>query len=173
MPFNIRSLEDEKKARLGVLECVSHRLIEPFQVLQEKEGKYSAGLFFVCVWGWSLPSKRGSWKKKLKTLISAYQLRIRNPLLRNWFGFQNWPKYWADSGYGLPTLDTIHDFSIWLRIGSNNPPFQCVIVGEYVAQFKFTVLLMPNGPLKITGLPFDEATVKSEHSIQDVEIQVN
>jgi curved DNA binding protein len=80
MPFNIRSLEDEKKARLGVLECVSHRLIEPFQVLQEKEG-------------------------------------------------------------------------------------------EYVAQFKFTVLLMPNGPLKITGLPFDEATVKSEHSIQDVEIQ--
>lgn len=80
MPFNIRSLDDEKKARLGVLECVSHRLIEPFQVLQEKEG-------------------------------------------------------------------------------------------EYVAQFKFTVLLMPNGPLKITGLPFDEATVKSEHSVQDVEIQ--
>jgi len=80
MPFNIRSMDDERKAKLGALECVSHRLIEPFQVLQEK-------------------------------------------------------------------------------------------AGEYVAQFKYTVLLMPNGPMKITGFPFDEALVKSEHSVQDVEIQ--
>jgi len=80
MPFNLRNMEDERRARLGVQECVAHRLIEPFQVLCEKEG-------------------------------------------------------------------------------------------ESVAQFKFTVLLMPNGPLKITGLPFDQATVKSEHEITDVEIQ--
>eukprot|EP00088_Acartia_fossae_P035362 TRINITY_DN3642_c0_g1_i1.p1 TRINITY_DN3642_c0_g1~~TRINITY_DN3642_c0_g1_i1.p1 ORF type:complete len:400 (-),score=104.84 TRINITY_DN3642_c0_g1_i1:518-1621(-) len=80
MPFNIRSMDDERKARMGVVECVTHKLIEPFQVLCEKEG-------------------------------------------------------------------------------------------EYVAQFKFTVLLMPNGPMKITGLPFDTQGVKSEHSIQDVEIQ--
>ena len=46
-------------------------------------------------------------------------------------------------------------------------------LGEYVAQFKFTVLLMPNGPMKITGLPFEASTFKSEHSITDVEIQVN
>lgn len=40
MPFNLRNFEDEKKAKLGVVECVSHKLIEPFQVLYEKPGKY-------------------------------------------------------------------------------------------------------------------------------------
>jgi len=79
MPFNIRNMEDEKKARMGVVECVTHRLIEPFQVLFDKEG-------------------------------------------------------------------------------------------AHVAQFKFTVLLMPNGPHKITGLPFDESLVKSDKSVEDVEI---
>merc|ERR1712109_238262 len=80
MPFNLRSMDDEKKARMGVHECVSHKLIDPFQVLFDKEG-------------------------------------------------------------------------------------------AYVAQYKFTVLLMPNGPHKITGLPFDESLYKSEHSIEDAEIQ--
>jgi len=80
MPFNLRSMDDEKKARMGVVECVTHKLIEPFQVLYEKDG-------------------------------------------------------------------------------------------EYVAQFKFTVLLMPNGPQKITGLPFIPELYKSEHSIQDQDIQ--
>lgn len=36
MPFSLRSLEDEKKARMGVVECVSHKLLEPFHVLYEK-----------------------------------------------------------------------------------------------------------------------------------------
>jgi len=80
MPFNIRTMDDEKKARMGVVECVTHKLVEPFQVLYESEG-------------------------------------------------------------------------------------------EYVAQYKFTVLLMPNGPHKITGLPFDDTLYKSEHSVEDVEIQ--
>jgi len=80
MPFNLRMMDDERKARMGVLECVGHRLIEPFQVLFEKED-------------------------------------------------------------------------------------------EYVSQFKFTVLLMPNGPQKITGLPFEPELYKSEHEIKDVEIQ--
>jgi len=79
MPFNLRSMDDEKKARMGVVECVAHKLIEPFQVLYDKEG-------------------------------------------------------------------------------------------SHVAQFKFTVLLMPNGPHKITGLPFDESLVKSDKSITDEEI---
>ena len=39
MPFNLRNMEDERKARMGVVECVTHKLIEPFQVLFEKEGK--------------------------------------------------------------------------------------------------------------------------------------
>merc|ERR1712223_2052565 len=80
MPFNLRNCDDEKKARMGVVECVTHKLIEPFQVLYEKEG-------------------------------------------------------------------------------------------ESVAQFKFTVLLMPNGPHRITGLPFEDELFSSEHSVKDADIQ--
>ena len=39
MPFNLRCMDDEKKARMGVVECAGHRLVEPFQVLYEKEGE--------------------------------------------------------------------------------------------------------------------------------------
>merc|ERR1719357_143823 len=79
MPFNLRNFEEEKKARMGVVECVKHNVIQPFHVLYEKEG-------------------------------------------------------------------------------------------TFVAQFKFTVLLMPNGPMKITGLPFDAALYKSEKKVEDGEI---
>ncbi|XP_064644311.1 proliferation-associated protein 2G4-like isoform X2 [Lineus longissimus] len=43
--------------------------------------------------------------------------------------------------------------------------------GDYVAQFKFTVLLMPKGPMKITGGPFDLELYESEHSIKDPELK--
>jgi hypothetical protein len=39
MPFNLRNFEEEAKAKMGVVECVSHKLIEPFQVLYEKNSK--------------------------------------------------------------------------------------------------------------------------------------
>ena len=39
MPFNLRSFESETKAKMGVVECVTHKLVVPFQVLYEKEGK--------------------------------------------------------------------------------------------------------------------------------------
>ena len=81
MPFNLRSLDSETKAKMGVVECVTHKLVVPFQVLYEKES-------------------------------------------------------------------------------------------EVVAQFKFTVLLMPNGPHRITGLPFEEELYSSEHSVKDADIQV-
>nr|XP_043070095.1 proliferation-associated protein 2G4 isoform X1 [Drosophila bipectinata] len=42
MPFNIRSFEEETKARMGVVECVSHKMIEPFQVLYEKPSRFIA-----------------------------------------------------------------------------------------------------------------------------------
>ncbi len=35
----IRAFEDESKARLGVVECAKHELLQPFNVLHEKEGK--------------------------------------------------------------------------------------------------------------------------------------
>lgn len=40
MPFNLRHFEEETKARMGVVECVSHKMIEPFQVLYEKPSKF-------------------------------------------------------------------------------------------------------------------------------------
>ena len=44
---------------------------------------------------------------------------------------------------------------------------------EVVAQFKATVLLMPNGPLRITGgYPVDGDIYQSEHKIEDEEITV-
>nr|XP_023018499.1 proliferation-associated protein 2G4 [Leptinotarsa decemlineata] len=80
MPFNLRSFQDETKAKMGVVECVKNKLIEPFQVLYEKPG-------------------------------------------------------------------------------------------EFVAHFKFTVLLMPNGPHKITGLPFDPDLCHSEYSVTSPELK--
>lgn len=80
MPFTLRAFEDEKQAKLGVVECVKHGLLEPFNVLWEKEG-------------------------------------------------------------------------------------------EFVAQFKFTVLLMPNGPIRITQGPFDSEIIDCENSIKDEKIK--
>ena len=41
-----------------------------------------------------------------------------------------------------------------------------------MAQFKFTVLLMPNGPLRITGGPFDQDVVNSSHTLEDPDLKV-
>ena len=57
--------------------------------------------------------------------------------------------------------------------GSDTNVFFFLSSGEHVAQFKFTVLLMPNGPHKITGLPFEEELYSSEHSVKDADIQVS
>lgn len=49
-------------------------------------------------------------------------------------------------------------------------PFDFSVVfipGEIVAHFKFTVLLMPNGPHRITGLPFEPELYQSDLSITD------
>uniref|UniRef100_A0A8C8IBV8 Peptidase M24 domain-containing protein n=1 Tax=Oncorhynchus tshawytscha TaxID=74940 RepID=A0A8C8IBV8_ONCTS len=80
MPFTLRAFEDEGKARLGVVECAKHELLQPFNVLHEKEG-------------------------------------------------------------------------------------------EFVAQFKFTVLLMANGPLRITAELYDQELYKSEHEVEDADLK--
>ena len=36
--YSFRAIEDEKKARLGVGECVNHELMVPYPVLFEKDG---------------------------------------------------------------------------------------------------------------------------------------
>lgn len=38
-PLSNRAFEDEGKARLGVVECAKHELLQPFSVLHEKEGE--------------------------------------------------------------------------------------------------------------------------------------
>lgn len=80
MPFNLRNFEEEAKAKMGVHECVTHKLVEPFQVLYEKHN-------------------------------------------------------------------------------------------EIVAQFKNTVLILPNGLTVVTGSPFDQGCYESEHSVQDEEMK--
>lgn len=47
MPFNLRSFEEETKTKMGVVECVNHKLIEPFQVLYEKPGEIVFIRFYV------------------------------------------------------------------------------------------------------------------------------
>jgi len=76
MPFTLRHFDDEKRARLGVIECAKHELVEPYPIYHEKEG-------------------------------------------------------------------------------------------EFVAEFKFTLLLMPSGQLKITGMPLDLELFDSEYKIND------
>lgn len=41
-----------------------------------------------------------------------------------------------------------------------------------MAHFKFTVLLMPNGPHRITGLPFEPDLYQSQCSISDPKLKV-
>lgn len=80
MPFNLRNFEEEAKAKMGVVECVAHKLIEPFQVLYEKHT-------------------------------------------------------------------------------------------EFVAQFKSTLLLLPNGTVIATGIPIDGNLYESEYKIEDEDLK--
>ena len=46
-PFNLRALEDEKRARMGVQECANHGLLTPFQVLVDSSSSaITAQVFF-------------------------------------------------------------------------------------------------------------------------------
>lgn len=46
-PFNLRALEDEKRARMGVQECANHGLLTPFEVLVDSvSGAVTAQVFF-------------------------------------------------------------------------------------------------------------------------------
>eukprot|EP01038_Epipyxis_sp_PR26KG_P007036 gene7036-9608_t len=42
LPFSLRSLPDEKSAKLGIRECVTHELLTPFPVLNERKGDFVA-----------------------------------------------------------------------------------------------------------------------------------
>ena len=40
LPFTLRALEDEKQARMGVVECLKHDLMHPYEVLMERPGDF-------------------------------------------------------------------------------------------------------------------------------------
>jgi len=44
--FSLRSLSDEKVARMGIVECLSHDLVSPYPVLFEKDGDFVVQLKF-------------------------------------------------------------------------------------------------------------------------------
>ncbi|KIL67524.1 hypothetical protein M378DRAFT_73392 [Amanita muscaria Koide BX008] len=46
LPFNIRCLEDEKKARMGLQEAVQHSLVKPYEVLYTPSNTFVAGFHF-------------------------------------------------------------------------------------------------------------------------------
>ena len=46
MAFTLRSFEDEKKGRLGIMECASHGLVTPYQVLFESKEAHVAHFMF-------------------------------------------------------------------------------------------------------------------------------
>ena len=46
MPFSLSAFEDERKARMGVVECVKHGLLEPYHVLYDRENEFCAHFRF-------------------------------------------------------------------------------------------------------------------------------
>ena len=70
----------------------------------------------------------------------------------------------------LPSLSLYVIDSLFLF--ESNEIFQFEQEKDVVTQFKFTTLLMPNGPLKITGLPFDASQYESDFKIECEEIKV-
>jgi methionine aminopeptidase len=45
-PFTLRSLDDEKRARMGVQEAVAHGLLKPYDIVQTASGSIVAQFFF-------------------------------------------------------------------------------------------------------------------------------
>lgn len=44
-PMNIKNLDDVRKARMGLIECVNHQVLLSYDVMTEKEGEYVAQFF--------------------------------------------------------------------------------------------------------------------------------
>jgi len=76
LPFTLRAL-DEKRARLGITECLKHDLVNPYPVLFEKEGEFVAQFKFTVL---LLPSE----SKRLNSHALPYiqsALKLEEPSL--------------------------------------------------------------------------------------------
>lgn len=49
--------------------------------------------------------------------------------------------------------------------------FFCYVTDEFVAQFKSTIMLLPNGTVLATGIPLDLNLYESEHSVTDEDMK--
>jgi len=49
MPFSLRNFKDEKRAKLGITECIKHEIVDPYPVLYEKEGEFVAQFKFTAL----------------------------------------------------------------------------------------------------------------------------
>lgn len=78
--------------------------------------------------------------------------------------YQAAPKHWVMKPSNTHVSETLR--KCYRFISSIISP------GEFVAQFKFTVLLMANGPLRITNSLFDPDLYKSEYKVEDPELKV-
>jgi curved DNA binding protein len=49
LPFTLRALDDERQARMGIVECLKHELVYPYPVLFEKKGDQVAHFKFTAL----------------------------------------------------------------------------------------------------------------------------
>ncbi|KAF9456761.1 proliferation-associated protein 1 [Collybia nuda] len=87
-PFNIRSLEDEKRSRMGLQEAVQHSLVKPYEVIYTPSGTFVAGFHFTIALlpgGPSLISHPPVWYKSelLRTDKELEDEELKGLLARN------------------------------------------------------------------------------------------
>ncbi|XP_054257149.1 proliferation-associated protein 2G4-like [Macrosteles quadrilineatus] len=80
MPFNLRSFEDYKSAKLGINECVNHKLLEVFPVLYEKPNEYVSHFGFTVLLMPTGPHRITGLLFELDLYESEY--KIKNPQLK-------------------------------------------------------------------------------------------
>jgi len=87
-PFNIRTLEDEKRARMGLQEAVQHSLVKPYEVVYTAANTFVAGFHFTIALlpgGPSLITQPPIWYKPelVKTEKELEDVELKALLARN------------------------------------------------------------------------------------------
>jgi len=77
-PFSLRGLEDEKQARLGILECTRHDLVHSYPTLFEKPGEFVAQFKFTVL---VLPSATLRLNQHPLPFVSS-EYKIEDPALK-------------------------------------------------------------------------------------------
>lgn len=62
----LRAFDEERKAKMGVVECQKHNLVEPFNVLWDKEGMTTHKIPFKLI-----IVQRNQWTRREKNVFST------------------------------------------------------------------------------------------------------